>query len=138
MDSNPVCGARRRLADVSLLTELERLKPIREVAPLRRENSLAVIKVHKIENGLSLPTKTEILNSLSTPVCAADRPPGWSGIDIQHLADAVGRVILEIFIHPFQRIMVGLTDPPKYPVIVSGPQRWMLEPSMPLVSRVST
>ena len=52
---------------VSLFTELLQLKPISGLVPSSRANSLAPISVHSAAYGLSLPMKTEILNSLSMP-----------------------------------------------------------------------
>jgi len=58
-----------------------------------REKSRAAISVHRMANGLSLPMKTEILNSLSMPNGASDIPQHRAGGDVEHLPHAVGGVV---------------------------------------------
>ncbi len=66
--SNP--SARRTpavMSMVSLSTELLQLNPTSGEEPSSRAKSFAAMSVHRAAYGLSLPMKTEILNSMSIP-----------------------------------------------------------------------
>jgi len=128
------------ISRVSLLTELPQLNPTSGPLPSsRREQPGRAGSVHRPANGLSLPTNTEILNSMSTPQAMQQvaRQHG-AGIDVEHLPDAVLRVVVEELVDPLQHVIVGLADPTE---VAGGGGRAAevdVRASVPFVSSVST
>ncbi len=99
---------------VSLLTELLQLKPISGEVPSSRENSLAPISVHKPGVGVVVAhedrdLELDIHAQAVEQVADQDR----AGVDVQHLVHAVIGVVIQEFIQPFERVVVGLADAAK-------------------------
>jgi len=61
-----------------------------------------------------------------------------SSIEIENMLHAEVGVVIQELVQPLQGMLIRLTNAAKVAVMVSGPPRCGLDPSVPLVSSVST